>query len=235
MAKIVLTLHNYRMEALERAMEAEGGVERYMQDLLIDLFSERVPFEKQVRIQKQIAAERQKQVEGQDRDAEAHITDSVTQGIRYIPGAHPLRPENIVFRDDVLRHDDLLNFKFDPYEICEALGVPDDINVPGGLINAYINYNLAARKPDADLDVVLSTEDECGEESVLYHLSEAEAAMLLPRMDAYCKSTRGRGLEEIAQSYAVNRDLEREKKSSHAAINPRKKPPEKRPEKRPER
>ena len=120
--------------------------------------------------------------------------------------------------------------EFDPYEICEALGVPDDINVPGGLINAYINYNLAARKPDADLDVVLSTEDECGEESVLYHLSEAEAAMLLPRMDAYCKSTRGRGLEEIAQSYAVNRDLEREKKSSHAAINPRKKPPEKRPE-----
>ena len=59
MAQVVLTLHDYRMEALEKVMEDTGGVERFLQDYLIDLYSERVPLEEQSRIQKRIDAERQ--------------------------------------------------------------------------------------------------------------------------------------------------------------------------------
>ena len=59
MAEITLHLNDYRMEALEEALEDSGGVEKTTQDYLIDLYSETVPFEKQREIQKRIDAERQ--------------------------------------------------------------------------------------------------------------------------------------------------------------------------------
>ena len=60
MAEIILHLNDYRMEALDEALEDSGGVEKWMQDYLIDLYSDTVPFDKQREIQKRIDAERQR-------------------------------------------------------------------------------------------------------------------------------------------------------------------------------
>ena len=48
--------------------------------------------------------------------------------------------------------------------------------------------------------------------------------MLLPKMDAYCRQRRGRSLEEAVQQYAMERDLERERKprSGHGKTGTRK-------------
>lgn len=58
--EINLWLDSHRMEALEKAMEAEDtSVQEYMQDYLIELYTEMVPLEEQQRVDKIIAAERQ--------------------------------------------------------------------------------------------------------------------------------------------------------------------------------
>ena len=38
MSEIVLTLDTHRLDALEEVMQEQGGVEKYMQNLLIDLY-----------------------------------------------------------------------------------------------------------------------------------------------------------------------------------------------------
>ena len=61
MAEITLYLNDYRMETLEEALEDSGGVEKTMQDYLIDLYSETVPFNRQREIQKRIDAENRRE------------------------------------------------------------------------------------------------------------------------------------------------------------------------------
>lgn len=58
--EINLWLDSHRMEALEEVMEAEDtSVEKYMQNYLIELYTEMVPLEEQQRVDRIIAAERQ--------------------------------------------------------------------------------------------------------------------------------------------------------------------------------
>lgn len=218
MAEITLHLTDARMEALEQAMEEEGlgSVENYMQDSLIDLFTEKVPFDIQVRIQKQIDAERHQEQGDSEAAGEKAETVSLSDQeapAKYTSGSRPLRAEDIGFRDDVLRYDNCLNFKLDPDipTLYEALGVHDDIEKPGGLYNAYSNFDLETGKPSDHLELAVCSQDG-GEDTLYYRLSAEEQAMLLPKMDEYSKLRRGRSLEDSIQSYAMNRDLERERK-----------------------
>ncbi|MBQ9347575.1 MAG: hypothetical protein IJT94_09600 [Oscillibacter sp.] len=233
MAEITLHLTDARMEALEQALEEEGlgGVENYMQDTLIDLFTEKVPFDIQARIQKRIDAERQQghiNSELAGERAETAALSGQEAPVKYTSGSRPLRAEDIGFRDDVLRHDSLLNFKLDPDipTLYEALGVHDDIERPGGLYNAYANFDLETGKPSDHLELAVCSQDG-GEETLYYRLSAEEQAMLLPEMDKYSRQRRGRSLEESVQQYAMNRDIERERKPQNGrGKTGRKKQPE---------
>lgn len=56
--EVTVWLNIHRMEALEKQLELEGSsVEKHLQDYLIDLYAEMVPFEEQQRINDTIAAE----------------------------------------------------------------------------------------------------------------------------------------------------------------------------------
>ena len=219
MAEITLQLTDARMEALEQALEEEGlgSVEGFMQDYLIELFTEKVPFEIQAQIQKRLDAERQ---QGQrDSGETGEKTDTAALSVqeeapvKNTGGSRPLQAEDIGFRDDVLRFDSHLNFKLDPDipTLYEALGVHDDIEKPGGLYNAYINFDLETDRPSDHLELAVCSRGG-GEDTLIYRLNAEEQAMLLPKMDAYCRQRRGRSLEEAVQQYAMERDLERERK-----------------------
>ena len=218
MAEITLHLTDARMEALEQALEEEGlgSVEDFMQDYLIDLFTEKVPYEVQVQIQKQLDAERQNAQRDSGEAGEKAETAALSgqeAPAKYTSGSRPLRAEDIGFRDDVLRYDNCLNFKLDPDipTLYEALGVHDDIEKPGGLYNAYANFDLETGKPSDHLELAACSRDG-GEDTLYYRLSAEEQALLLPEMDEYCQQRRGRSLEESVQQYAMERDIERERK-----------------------
>lgn len=218
MAEITLHLTDARMEALEQVMEEEGfgSVENLLQDYLIDLFTEKVPFEIQAQIQKRLDAERQqgqRDSEGAGEKSETVALSGQEAPVKYTSGSRPLQAEDIGFRDDVLRFDSHLNFKLDPDipTLYEALGVHDDIEKPGGLYNAYINFDLETDRPSDHLELAVCLRGG-GEDTLIYRLNAEEQAMLLPKMDAYCRQRRGRSLEEAVQQYAMERDMERERK-----------------------
>lgn len=59
--KVETILHKYKMEALEKALEDDDtSVEELMQDYLINLYSENVPFPVQQRIRRRIDREHEK-------------------------------------------------------------------------------------------------------------------------------------------------------------------------------
>ena len=214
MAEITLHLNDYRMEALEEALEDSGGVERTMQDYLIDLYSETVPFEKQREIQKRIDAERQR---GNPEPGAAAVQPDAPEENQYpiLTAVRPLQPGDIEFRDDVLQFNNLLNFKFDPdLPLCEMFGVHDDIMKPGGLISVYVDYDLEAEKPENCLQVTLSSAKSGGSEDFRYPLSAEEIATLLPKMEDYCQWNRGESLADCAAAYRAAESLKREQRTA---------------------
>lgn len=219
MAQVVLTLHDYRMEALEKVMEDTGGVERFLQDYLIDLYSERVPFEEQSRIQKRIDAERQ-----QDSPAVEKLPETVQPSEQWEAPlrdkARPLTEADVVFEEDVFHNGSLLEFKMNTYvTLDQALGVEDEMDVsadpdrPNTLLNAYVNFDLAAKQPENSLIAVLLNDDASDTMDVRYRLSAAETAMLQPMMDAYCKKKLGMSLAECGHRYEMDTQ---KRKNSHS-------------------
>lgn len=56
---IELCLHKYKLEALESALGGQGSnVQDYMQERLIELYAESVPYETQQKIRRRIDAEK---------------------------------------------------------------------------------------------------------------------------------------------------------------------------------
>ena len=212
MAEIILHLNDYRMEALDEALEDSGGVEKWMQDYLIDLYSDTVPFDKQREIQKRIDAERQRANPEPETAVQSGAAEETQKPV--LTAVRPLQPEDIAFRDDVLQFDHLLNFKMDPdLPLCEMFGVHDDIMKPGGLISVYINYDMDAEKPEDHLEVTLSSEKSGGSEDFRYPLSAEELAVLLPKMDAYCQRNLGKSLADCALAYRASESLNRERRT----------------------
>ena len=210
MAEVVLTLHDYRMEALEKVMEDTGGVERFLQDYLIDLYSERVPLEEQSRIQKRIDAERQGDSTAFEKQPKT-VLPSEQWEAPLRDKARPLTEADVVFEEDVLHNGSLLEFKMNTYvTLDQALGVEDkmdvgaDLDRPNTLLNAYVNFDLAAKQPENSLIAVLLKDDASGTMDVRYRLSAAETAMLRPMMDAYCKKNLGMSLAECVRRYEMN-------------------------------
>ena len=180
MSEIVLTLDTHRLDALEEVMQEQGGVEKYMQNLLIDLYSEQVPLEKQKEVDAQIEVERNPP---------------------FLEGTRALRPGDIVFTGPVLRWENLLNFRCQPTaSLCEALGVSDNIEETGALAGACVNFNLAANRPEDTLLVTL-TADNGGITERRYRFSTEELTMLQTGIEAYCKEKPGRSLAEYTRRY----------------------------------
>ena len=200
MAEIILQLHDYRMEALEEVMEERGtSVEKFCQDALIDLYSSEVPFDRQEEIQSRLDAERG-QTEAPVQESSPGKPDPPIESVR------PLRAEDMKFHDAVLRHENLLNFKFVPdSQLCEAFGAGEDIEEPGALVSVYANFDMAAGRPVDTLDVTFTVDESVSIDGMADYrcrMSAEELASLLPRMDAYYRAHRGVSLAERAREYA---------------------------------
>lgn len=211
MAEIVLYMSNERLEALQQAMEEQGmsSVENYLQDHLIDLFTEIVPMAEQVRIQKRMDAERLHMETPQKLPEPAK-----TGNPKLRSKTRPLQAEEIVFEGDVYQFDRYLNFRLEPVpSISEMLGVPDNIWATDGLVNAYVNYNLDTEQPEDRLNAVLSADEKCSNtKEAYYSLSAEDLAALLPEMDAYCREQTGRSLSEYAAANRAAQSLEQERR-----------------------
>ena len=216
MAEITLQLHDYRMEALEEVMEERGtSVEKFCQDALIDLYSSEVPFDRQEEIQRRIDAER-----GQAEQAEAPVPESPPRKPDpFIRKVRPLRAEDMKFHDAVLRHENLLNFKFVPdLQLCEAFGAGEDIEEPGALVSVYANFDMAAGRPVETLTVTLTVDESVsidGAADYQYRMSEEELEALLSKMDLYYRKRKGVSLAERTREYAE----EKSGKTNGAALS----------------
>lgn len=196
MAEITLQLHDYRMEALEEVMEQRGtSVEKFCQDALIDLYSSEVPFDRQEEIQRRIDAEREPVPE-----SPPEKPDLLIRKIR------PLRAEDMKFQDAVLRHENLLNFKFVPdSQLCGVFGAGEDIEEPGALVSVYANFDMAAGRPVDTLDVTFTVDESVSIDGMADYrcrMSAEELAILLPKMVAYYREHRGVSLAERTREYA---------------------------------
>ena len=67
-------------------------------------------------------------------------------------------------------------------------------------LNIYANYDLERGCVCDTLEVYLVRGDD-SEQDHKYRLSEAEQALLLPRMEEYCKQQFGCGLDELRGQY----------------------------------
>ena len=196
MPEIVLALDTHRLEALEEVLHNQGGVEKYMQNLLIDLYSEQVPLEKQREVEAQIESERNPP---------------------FLAGTRALRPGDIVFAGPVLRWKNLMNFRCQPtVSLCEALGVNNNIEETGALAGACVNFDLAANRPEDTLLVTL-TADDGDTIDRRYHFSAEEMTMLQARVEAYCKEKPGRSLAEYTRRYEIETARKAEQQHSGGA------------------
>ena len=106
---------------------------------------------------------------------------------RILKGEREVRPEDIRFGDDVEEmagHQ--LNFYMETwFNVDEVLGTNVRTDENEDYLNIYANYDMAHNRLCDTLSIVYWKSDDC--EEYEYRLSEAEKAMILPEMDAYCK------------------------------------------------
>ena len=109
------------------------------------------------------------------------------RGWRILKGERELRPEDIRFGDDVEEMDEhLLNFYMETwFNVDEVFGTNVCTDENEDYLNVYANYDMSQNRLCDTLSIVYWKGDEC--EEYEYRLSEAEKAMILPKMDAYCK------------------------------------------------
>ena len=120
----------------------------------------------------------------------------------YLSGSRTLRAEDISFAEDIIANDNLLEFYMEVvFDADKVFGThvctPDNDDY----VNVYANYDMDARRVCDTLEVYLVRGDG-SEEGYKYRLSDEEQALLLPRMEEYCKQRWGQSLEECCADYA---------------------------------
>jgi len=118
----------------------------------------------------------------------------------YLIGSRRLCAEDVSFSEDVIQNGSLLNFYmnvvFDPDKMFGTHVCTDEND---DYLNLYANYDMESQTVCNELEMVLAGSDHDTE--YRYRLSDAEKALLLPRMDAYCQRMMGSSLEECCRAY----------------------------------
>ena len=120
------------------------------------------------------------------------------QGKELPPPGRRLSGKDVRFSGEIEEMNGKLNFYmeviFDPDEVSggrvEAIGNTDWTNI-------YANYDVDKRRVCDALEIVTG-QPEGGERRLSYTLDDAEKAVLLAKMDAYCTELEGLSLEEYA-------------------------------------
>lgn len=119
----------------------------------------------------------------------------------YLSGDRRLCAEDISFSEDIMQNDDLLEFYMDvSFDADAVFGTHVCTGGNDDYLNIYANYDLENGCVCDTLEVYLIRGDG-SEQAYRYRLSEDEQALLLPKMEEYCKEQFGCGLNELRSQF----------------------------------
>ena len=143
--------------------------------------------------------------------------------VRPLHGSRRLRPEDIEFSDEVCDTGENLNFYIPCwFHVDEVFGTQVETPDSDDSLNIYANYDLESGQVRGTLDITLRRADGT-EDAFVYHLNAEEKAMLLPKMDAYCRKETGHDLSRFRAMYLRERGRE-PGKNERERITPSKAP-----------
>ncbi len=120
---------------------------------------------------------------------------------QFLRGQRELCARDIYFSDEIVQNDHLLEFYMDgSFNVDAVFGTQICTSENDDFLNIYANYDLERGCVCDTLEVYLVRGDD-SEQDHKYRLSEAEQALLLPRMEEYCKQQFGCGLDELRGQY----------------------------------
>ena len=124
---------------------------------------------------------------------------------QYLTGSRTLRAEDISFAEDIIQNDNLLEFYMEvSFNADEVFGTDVCTSENDDWLNIYANYDLEARRVCDTLELYLQRGNG-DEEAFKYRLSEAECALLLPKMEEYCHHHWGQGLAGCCAQYEAEK------------------------------
>lgn len=119
----------------------------------------------------------------------------------YLHGQRKLHSGDVSFSEDIMKNDHLLEFYMDVgFDADAVFGTQVCTSENDDHLNIYVNYDLECGGICDTLDVYLVRGDG-SEQDYKYRLSEEEQALLLPKMEEYCKQQFGCGLDELRSQY----------------------------------
>lgn len=119
----------------------------------------------------------------------------------YLHGQRKLRSGDVSFSEDIMQNDHLLEFYMDvTFDADAVFGTQVCASENDDYLNIYANYDLERGCVCDTLEVYLVRGDG-SEQDYKYRLSEEEQALLLPKMEEYCKQQFGCGFDELRSQY----------------------------------
>ena len=107
--------------------------------------------------------------------------------------------------EDIIQNDNLLEFYMEvSFNADEVFGTDVCTSENDDWLNIYANYDLEARRVCDTLELYLQRGNG-DEEAFKYRLSEAECALLLPKMEEYCHHHWGQGLAGCCAQYEAEK------------------------------
>ena len=120
---------------------------------------------------------------------------------QYLTGSRMLRAEDISFAEDIIQHDNLLEFYMEVSSFADQVfGTNVCTAENDDWLNIYASYDLDHGCVCDWLDVCLR-HGNGDEQDFKFRLSAEEKALLLPKMDAYCQERLGQSLEECCADF----------------------------------
>lgn len=131
-------------------------------------------------------------------DGKQLVTETETPFLR---GQRELSSGDIYFSDEIMQNDNLLEFYMDgSFYVDAVFGTQVCTSENDDYLNIYANYDMEQGCVCDTLEVYLVRGDG-SEQAYKYSLSDDEQALLLPKMEEYCKQQFGSGLSELCQQY----------------------------------
>lgn len=134
--------------------------------------------------------------EGRSDKWAARIFQEKLQGKELPPAARRLTEQDVRFSQEIEEIYGKLNFYMDVnFNPDEVFGTHVETSKNGDWLNVYANYDMEKRQLCDKLDLILHR-DNGQDQELHYVLDDAEKAILLAKMDAYCIERDGMSLEE---------------------------------------
>ncbi len=119
----------------------------------------------------------------------------------YLSGSRRLEATDISMAEDIVQHDNLLEFYLDVvFDPDKVFGIHVCTSDNDDYVNVYANYDLEAGQVCDDLEVYLVKGDG-DEQDYKYRLNDAEKMHLRPRMEEYCQHRWNQSLADCQQQY----------------------------------